>query len=345
MHLGDNNLPHCDAEPDNASTAKFDRRALLAGSGVAALGLIGYPLWRRLRQTEQPVFVAQNQNYNGPLAQTIREGLLAVEFDPASIKGRRVLLKPNLVEPDRSVPHLTTHPAVVLAAAEVFRAWRAEVVVGEAPGHMRDTQVALDESGMEEALRHERITFADLNYEESRAGPNRGGASKLKEISFPRSVLEADLIVSMPKLKTHHWVGMTASMKNVYGTLPGIIYGWPKNVLHHAGIPQTVVDIAASLPRTIAIVDAILCMEGDGPLMGTAKPMGLLAIGLNPTAVDATCARIMGINPQRLEYLALADGMLGPLDERLVPQRGERWQSLVSPFEMLDVPYLRRLRA
>ena len=86
----------------------------------------------------------------------------------------------------------------------------------------------------------------------------------------------------MPKLKTHHWMGLTAAMKNLYGTLPGLIYGWPKNVLHYAGIPQTVVDINASLPPRIAIVDGIVCMEGDGPILGTPKPMGLLAIGLNP---------------------------------------------------------------
>ena len=75
------------------------------------------------------------------------------------------------------------------------------------------------------------------------------GFSPLEGLYFPRSVLEADLVVSLPKLKTHHWVGMTASMKNLYGLLPGIKYGWPKNVLHHAGIPQTVVDINASAPR------------------------------------------------------------------------------------------------
>jgi uncharacterized protein (DUF362 family) len=87
-------------------------------------------------------------------------------------------------------------------------------------------------------------------------------------------VVEADLIVSLPKMKTHHWVGVTASMKNLYGTIPGIKYGWPKNVLHHAGIPETVFDINASLPKSIAIIDGIDCMEGDGPIMGTLKQWG-----------------------------------------------------------------------
>jgi len=158
-------------------------------------------------------------------------------------------------------------------------------------------------------------------------------------------VLEADLVVSLPKLKTHHWVGMTAAMKNLYGTLPGVVYGWPKNVLHHAGIPQTVADINASLPKTVAIVDAIVGMEGDGPIMGTAKPLGLLAIGTSATAVDATCARVIALDPARVPYLAIAAGMLGPIDEAHILQRGERWQDVASPFRLIDAPHLSELRA
>ena len=101
------------------------------------------------------------------------------------------------------------------------------------------------------------------------------------------------MVKPLPKLKTHHWVGVTAAMKNLYGVIPGIKYGWPKNVLHYAGIPETVADINASLPKTIAVIDGIECMEGDGPIMGTPKPLGLIAISLQPAAVDATCARIM----------------------------------------------------
>ncbi len=194
----------------------------------------------------------------------------------------------------------------MLAAAEVFRRWGAEVAVGEGPGHVRDTEMALVESGMDAALRDEKLRFVDFNYSEFRNVRNAGGWSALESFTFPAAVLDADLIVSMPKLKTHHWMGLTAAMKNLYGTLPGLVYGWPKNVLHYAGIPQTVVDINASLPRTIAIVDGILCMEGDGPILGTPKAMGLLAVGLNLTAVDATLARITGFDPGKVPYLALA---------------------------------------
>jgi len=323
--------------------SQFDRRALLVGAGLATAGVIAYPFVRDALVQPQPVFLARGQRYDGPLVRTIRDGLFAVGFDPAPIAGRKVLLKPNMVEPSRRMPHMTTHPAVAVAAAEVFRAWGAKVTFGEAPGHVRDSQMALFESSLGPALESEGVEFADLNYEDVEWVRNAGRASKLDGFYFPRSVVEADLIVSLPKLKTHHWVGMTASMKNLYGVLPGIKYGWPKNVLHHAGIPQTVFDINASLPKTIAIVDGIECMEGDGPILGSPKPLGLMAVGLNPTAVDATCARIMGLSPARISYLKLAR-RLGPLDARHIPQHGERWEDVATPFAILDVPHLQFLR-
>ena len=282
--------------------ATVDRRTLLASAGLAVAGLVAYPWLRRALGSKASVFVARGQRYDGPLEQTIRDGLLAVGVQPAQMAGRRVLLKPNLVEPTRRTPHLTTHPAVVVAVAEVFRRWGATVTVGEAPGHVRDTEMALVESGLQDSLDAAQLKFADLNYEEVAWVPNAGKASSLAGFWLPRSIVEADVIVSLPKMKTHHWVGMTASMKNLFGTLPGIQYGWPKNVLHHAGIPETVFDINASLPKTIAVVDGIVAMEGDGPIMGSAKPMGLLLIGANPTAVDATVARIMGLKPERFVF-------------------------------------------
>ncbi len=322
----------------------MDRRAALVGGGVAIAGLLAYPLIRDLVGAHAKVFIARNQRYDGPLERTIADGLRAAGFDSRALAGKRVLLKPNLVEPNRQISWMTTHPAMIVAAAEVFRRWGADVRVGEGPGHMRDTEQALVESGMQEQLDSAALEFADLNYEEVGWTKNRGRVSKLKGFYFPRSVVEADLVVSMPKMKTHHWVGFTAALKNLYGTIPGIKYGWPKNVLHHAGIPETVFDINASLPKTVAIVDAITCMEGDGPILGSAKQMGLVIVGTNPTAVDATIARIMGLEPTAVSYLQLAAGTLGPVASRQIDQMGERWEEVASPFEILDVPHLRGLR-
>jgi uncharacterized protein (DUF362 family) len=328
----------------NPSRPLNRRQVVVGGALTGAAGLVALPLLRRLSRRREAVFVARNQRYDGPLARTIEDGLIATGLDPARLRGMRVLLKPNLVEPARYAPHVTTHPNLVAAAAEVFRSWGAEVWVGEGPGHVRDTEMALLEGRLQHTLDTLQLPFADLNYEDVRWVANAGRASSLDGFYFPRTVLEADLIVSMPKMKTHHWVGVTASLKNMYGVIPGIKYGWPKNVLHHAGIPQTVFDINASLPKTIAIVDGIECMEGDGPIMGTAKSMGLLVIGTNPTAVDATVCRLMQVDPAAVGYLQLAADRLGPIDNCLIAQHGESWRPLAARFELLDEPHLRGLR-
>jgi uncharacterized protein (DUF362 family) len=333
---------------DSGEATPWNRRSVLVGAGITATlagGMIlGAPLLKQMRTGRAKVFVARNQKYSGNLAKTIEDGLKATGLDFQALAGKKVLLKPNMVEPIKSSPHMTTNPAMILAAAEVFLKAKANVVVGEAPGHLRDTHHALEESGVGPALRSEKIAFGDLNYQEVKFMPNKGKACALDGFFFPKDVVEADLIVSMPKMKTHHWVGVTASMKNLYGTIPGIKYGWPKNVLHHNGIPQTVFDINASLPTAIAIVDAIECMEGDGPIMGTSKQMGLVVIGTTPTAVDATCCRLMQVEPSRIPYLRLAADKLGTINELRIDQEGENWRPVSQPFQILNVPHLRGLR-
>ncbi len=332
-------------DPSFGDCRRPNRRTVLAAGGALLAGAAGLRAMRWATAPTAEVFVARGQRYDGPLVQTIYDGLVACGYRQKHFAGKRVLLKPNLVEPTRLIPHMTTHPAMIVAAAEVFRRWGASVTVGEAPGHVRDTEMALIESGVGEALRDADLAFADLNYEEVDWRANLGRVSRLRGIYLPRSVLEADYVVSLPKMKTHHWVGVTCSMKNFYGVLPGIKYGWPKNVLHWNGIPQTVIDINATLPSTLAIVDGIECMEGDGPIMGSMKPMGAVLVGANLPAVDATAARLMGLVPERVNYLQLAADRLGPIEESRITQRGENWQEMASPFEVLDIPRLRRLRA
>src|SRR5258708_6876951 len=150
------------------------------------------------------------------------------------------------------------------------------------------------------------------------------------------TVATADVLISLPKLKTHHWVGATLSLKNLFGTLPGICYGWPKNELHWRGIENSIIDIALTRTPDLAIVDGIVGMEGDGPLNGTAKPVGALIMGIDPLAVDATCCRLMKLNPEQVGYLMLgASRKLGLLKEAQIQQIGERIDALAQPFETL----------
>jgi uncharacterized protein (DUF362 family) len=310
-------------------------KACLLGGGLAVSGfsLLHWLMGPRL--TAQ-TFIGQAQTYEADLANLIRRGLQELGITPLEIKGKRILLKPNLVEPHQSLSHINTHPLVVRGAVEAFLSMgAASVVVAEGPGHRHDTLLVLEESGLADVLYEDRIPFQDLNTMEGVVRPNLGGQTTMTTLTFPRVIQEVDWVVSLAKMKTHHWAGATLSMKNFFGVMPGNYYGWPKNVLHQAGIPQSILDINATLKPHFAIVDGITGMEGDGPIMGTPVQAGVLVMGRNLPAVDATCCRIMGINPNKIEYLRKADQWLGPIHESLIEQRGESWEHVYHPFALV----------
>lgn len=317
--------------------------ALLMSGGIA--GTMSHWI-RNEKGRRAEVFIAKAKDYGVDLTRPIRDGLAALEVRPSEIAGKSVLLKPNLVEATRGNLHVNTNPALVVAAADVFRAMGArEVIVAEGQGHRRDTQYVLDVSRIGEALRDARIPFVDLNHDEFEPVPVKGGWTKLEKLYLPKTILAADVVVSMPKLKTHHWAGMTCAMKNLFGIMPGIVYGWPKNVLHLQGIDECILDINATLPSTLSIVDGIVGMEGDGPIMGTPKQAGCIIVGRNAPAVDATAARVMGLNAYGLGYLTSASGSLGPIHERNITQRGERIDTVKTKFKVLDFPHLAKVVA
>ncbi len=148
-------------------------------------------------------------------------------------------------------------------------------------------------------------------------------------------MLGADLIVSLAKMKTHHWAGATLSMKNLFGIVPGSLYGWPKNKLHYIGIQESVVALNRKFRNTFAIVDGVIGMEGNGPIQGTPKPTGVLVMGRDLVAVDSTCCRIMGIDPEKVEYLRMAAG-LGHVRGSRIQQRGESIASVRTNFALID---------
>lgn len=118
--------------------------------------------------------------------------------------------------------------------------------------------------------------------------------------------------------------------------MPGAYYGWPKNLLHIAGIENSILDIAATVKPQLAIVDGIVGMEGDGPICGTPVESNVLIMGSNIVAVDATCTRIMGLAPEKVSYLNDASQTLGPILETEIEQRGETITSVRKPFKLLE---------
>jgi len=288
------------------------------------------------------VAILSAARYDQPLRDTIIRG---IEVCGLEVRGKRILLKPNLVEFDPKGV-INTHPAVVEAAIDSFRSLgAAQVVVAEGPGHRRDNEYLLSASGLYDVIKEHRVRYIDLNSDDVRSTPLRSSFTDLKQLYLPETLYNADLLVSMPKLKTHHWAGVTLSLKNMFGVVPGAVYGWPKNILHWQGIHQSILDINSSLPLPqFAIVDGIVGMEGNGPLQGRAKNSGVLIFGDDLVAVDATSARVMKIEPQKIDYLAKAGEFLGNLYQDKIQQIGERLERVQQDFTVIeDFEHLKKM--
>jgi uncharacterized protein (DUF362 family) len=268
------------------------------------------------------------------------EDLLAVLYEALCefhlpIKDKTVLLKANLVGHD-PVGAMNTHPAVIAAARESFlKLGAARVLIGDGPALDRDTQAILESVRLTEFTGKLGRDFCDLNIDDVERVELETRASLLKELYLPKTVLGADFFVSMPKLKTHHWAGVTLSMKNLFGIVPGSCYGWPKNILHWAGIDRSILDINAAARPDFVILDGILGMEGNGPIQGNPKHTGVLLFGDDPVAADSTACRVMGLRPEKVDYLARAATLLGHMEVSKIQQLGESIAAVRAPFAVV----------
>ena len=309
------------------SRTQPSRRQFVAAAG-ATLALSGCSQPAR---KWSPVSIYRASEYSEDLYDLVRRLIAEHRLD---VRGKRVVLKPNMVEFDERTV-INTNPKLVHAVLEGFRAaGAADVRIAEGPGHRRLTMDLADAAGYFSTIPGFESAFTDLNLDELTLVQMVRPQSKLRALYLPNTALNCDLLVSLPKLKTHHWAGATLSMKNLFGLVPGGVYGWPKNVLHWAGINETIADLHTLFPRAFSIVDGIVGMEGNGPIQGTPRAAGVVVAGADPVAVDATCCRIMGLDPQRIGYLQLSAGT-ARLAENLVPQIGEPLKSVATRFAVL----------
>lgn len=321
---------------------RVSRRQLICQAAVSAASAAAcsrrVPGRQKRTLAGERTMVLRCHDYGAALDDAVRRMLAELRLN---VRGKRIVLKPNLVEFD-SQTAINTHPAVVHAAYEAFRsAGAAEVRIAEGPGHRSITLDLAEAAGYFEYFPQFERLFTDLNRDDvalTRLGSNHSG---LAQLYLPKTVLACDLLVSMPKLKTHHWAGATAGMKNLFGVVPGAVYGWPKNVLHWAGIHESVADLYNTFPRTFAIVDGVVGMEGNGPIQGTPKRAGLLLAGRDLAAVDIACLHVMGLQPAKVGYLQLAVGETAAAGETV--QVGETLRTVQQPFRVL--PQFEFLRA
>ena len=218
--------------------------------------------------------------------------------------GRKVLIKPNVLRASQSGEGIATHPAVLRAVVErVEEMGPASLVVGDNPGihsyganeeSFRSTGLMEASKGYYRNIGTDSVTL-DFNPE------------YLPRVSVSRAVLDADLVISLPKFKTHGLTVMTGGIKNSYGILPGAL----KATLHRtAGSPERfhemIVEVFKLRVPDFFIVDAVVGMEGNGPASPDLRDIGLILAADNAVALDGTIARMMGLDPARLRFLQKA---------------------------------------
>jgi uncharacterized protein (DUF362 family) len=302
------------------SRRAFIRIALLGGIGAGLTfiqqktigsGTLNFYRWilrGQFQRIKPPAIVglAKCSSYNDDLVSKLRD-LWNVSQMP-DLSAKSILIKPNLIETgkDNLAP---TNPHVVHAVIDLLGELGVrKIIVAEGSGFFRDTFSIAKSIGLLEVLDAHDIPFIDLNYDELVPIKAKDGwFLNLDNLWLPRHACEADFIISIPKLKTHRWTGVTLSIKNLLGIIPGSRYGWPKNIIHMNGINPFIIGLYQSLPPVMSVIDGIVGMEGNGPLYGEPVQHGLLAIGNDPLAVDITCAQLMGIPIDKIVYLSWAD--------------------------------------
>lgn len=246
--------------------------------------------------------------------------------------GQTVLLKPNLLRKARPEEAVATHPALVRAAVELVKQAGGKPVIGDSPGaalaHTRNTLLKLYRAcGLDRVARE---TGADLALEPGcRTVPLPRGKT-VRRIEIIDCALQADVIINLPKLKTHSFTLLTGAVKNLFGVVPGLI-----KPAYHAKFPDVndfssmLVDIMEFVNPALTIVDGVWAMEGDGPGSGDLKEMGLVVAGADPAAVDAVLSLIIGIDPLTVPTLRECVGR-GLLERNLsgIEVRGETIESV-----------------
>jgi uncharacterized protein (DUF362 family)/Pyruvate/2-oxoacid:ferredoxin oxidoreductase delta subunit len=253
---------------------------------------------------------------------------------PLELQGKKVLIKPNVLRSSQAAEGIVTHPAVLQAVVEKVETLRpAAIVVGDNPG-------LFDYGANEASFQQTGLMAAAKGYYQ-----NIGNDSVqvdfnpdfMPQVSLSRIVLEADVIISLPKFKTHGLTVITGAIKNSYGFLPGA----QKAKLHKAaGSPErfheVVVDVFRLRVPDFFLMDAVVGMEGNGPASPDLRNIGLILASDNAVALDAVVATMMGLDPARLRFFRKAkEAGLGDYDLSKIEVMGD-----LKPLADFKVPPL-----
>ncbi|MDX9783258.1 MAG: DUF362 domain-containing protein [Spirochaetia bacterium] len=225
------------------------------------------------------------------------------------IAGKRILVKPNLLKAAAPEEAVTTHPEFVAAVLRfLWKQGAASIQVGDSPGHQNGRAVG-KASGILHAALDGGATWVDFVPGEPRPAPE---ARLVKSFKLASALDDCDLVVNLPKLKTHRLASYTGAIKNLFGLLPGLA----KSAMHlrfsdKIQFGTMLVDLGLSIKNSFHFLDGVVAMQGEGPGNGEPYPLGLVFASNDAAALDWVAASTIGYDPRRIPYLTDAIGRSG----------------------------------
>jgi uncharacterized protein (DUF362 family)/Pyruvate/2-oxoacid:ferredoxin oxidoreductase delta subunit len=244
--------------------------------------------------------------------------------------GQKVLIKPNLLSAKDPSRAITTHPSVVQAVVEEVQKLGAIPLLGDSPGGVdRGVRRVWENTKLTEVAGQTGAKL--LAFENEGVYPRTTSDGKTYYIARP--VLDADVVLSLAKLKTHTLTLMTCAVKNMFGSIPGFRKGeYHKQAPKPKDFAQVVVDIFSLTRPQLTLVDAIVCMDGDGPSSGDPRYAGLLLASSDAVALDMVAAKIMGFKEREIDTTSVAQKRnLGAKSFDQIEIRGENLDTLILP--------------
>jgi uncharacterized protein (DUF362 family)/NAD-dependent dihydropyrimidine dehydrogenase PreA subunit len=249
-------------------------------------------------------------------------------------RGDKVLLKPNLLSGKHPDTCVTTHPSLVKAVTQLVQEAGGIPAIGDSPGVGGLGRVAAEAGIAEvaEELGCPLVEFKDV------AEIKTDAAYIFRRFELAKTVLETDVIINLPKVKTHTQTLLTLGVKNIFGCIPGMRKAqWHlKAGNNHSYFAGMLAELCQIVKPALTIVDGVNGMEGNGPSNGDPRPLGLILAGANPHALDATICQIIGVPPEELLTLQAAHerGFEGT-DPQRIEVLGQQVKDLaVSPFRL-----------
>ena len=290
-----------------------------------------------------PVAIVRCGSYDASVLRdaVARAWRLAGLGDARFYRGKEVLVKVNLLGGQRPESAVNTHPEFARAVLRHLVDLGARPTVSDSSGPFEDTRSCFESSGFAAMCKEEGVPIVPLSsmgYEQVEIPDGK----RIDTALVARMLVEAEAVVSLPKLKTHMQTVLTGAVKNFFGALPLSERRRLHRLARYDVFSEAIVDLYSAVGRGDVLMDAVVGMQGTGPASGRPGRVGLVIASRGAAEVDVVAARVMGLSPETVRTVGdtIERGMASSVEQ--LQLLGEPLEEVVSPF---DIPSRLLLRA